>query len=1146
MPRSEFVHLHLHTQFSLLDGACRLPELLACANQYKMDSLAITDHGCMFGVIDFYQEAQKAGIKPIIGCEAYIAPKSRLDKTFSGIDEASYHLILLAKDEEGYRNLMRLVSIGYLEGFYYRPRIDKEVLSKYHKGLIGLSACLKGEIPSLLQEKRFNDALKAADELAQIFGRDNFYLELQENGIPEQKIVNEGLIKIGRQLDLPLVATNDVHYLTQDAAASHEALLCIQTQTTLSDPNRLRLSSDSFYFRSPQQMQKLFQDLPQAITNTLEIASRCNLELEFGKPHLPKYEPPGGISKDMYLRSLCEKNLRLRYPNPTPQIMERLEYELKTIKEMGFVSYFLIVWDFISYAKGQGIPVGPGRGSAAGSLVSYILGITDIDPLKYGLLFERFLNPERIGLPDIDIDFCYERRPEVIDYVTKKYGQENVAQIITFGTMQARAVVRDVGRVMGMSYAEVDRIAKMIPPDPSINLKDALNNEPELARLYQTDNQVRQLMDTALRLEGLNRHASIHAAGVVIADKPLCEYMPLFKTSEEQITTGYSMQALEKIGLLKVDFLGLRTLTVIDHTLKLIKETQGKVVDINNIPLDDAKTYRLLADAQTIGVFQLESSGMRDLLKKLEPERFEDLIALLALYRPGPIGSGMLDDFIRRKHNLVPIKYEHPKLEPILKETYGIIVYQEQIMQIASTLAGFSLAQADLLRKAMAKKIPEVMEKERKNFINGCLKNGIKESISSKIFDLIEYFSGYGFNKSHSAAYALISYRTAYLKAHFPVEFMTALLTSERDNTDKIVEYVDEANRMGLTVLPPDINESESLFKVVDSKTIRFGLLAVKNVGQGAVESILEARKKGRFESLLELCERIDLRLVNRKVLESLIKCGALDYFGLPRAQMVAGLPLILEQASKTQREKQKGQLSFFNLPTANQNGFKSNVTLNLPAVREWPEHQLLSFEKEMLGFYVSGHPLARYSSQLRRFSSTSTSKLTSHKDEEEIKIVGLISKIKQTVTRAKQEKMAILKLEDLEGEVEVLVFPQVFQKVARYIQPNSVVLVRGRLNLKEETPKIVANDLFPLEQAYSLISSMRIDLSGIRENLYDSLKEILATSKGKVPIYLHLDSASKSRVHIVVGQDLFVSPSEKLISDIESLLGENRVSFMI
>ncbi|MCM8801630.1 MAG: DNA polymerase III subunit alpha [Candidatus Omnitrophica bacterium] len=1146
MPHSEFVHLHLHTQYSLLDGACRIKQLLELANKYKMYSLAITDHGNMFGVIEFYLEAQNAGIKPIIGCELYIAPGSRFEKNTGGIEEASYHFLILVKDEVGYHNLMRLVSIGYLEGFYYRPRVDKEVLAQYSDGLIGLSACLKGEIPVLLQQRRFNDALKVADEFLHIFKKGNFYLELQENGIPEQKIVNEGLMKISKELNIPLVATNDVHYLLQEDAKNHEILLCIQTQTTLNDPNRLRFQTNEFYFKSPQQMQQLFSYAPEAITNTLEIADCCNLELDFSQIHLPKYEPPVNKTKEEFLRELCEAGLKKRYPVVTEAITKRMEHELTIIKQMGFISYFLIVWDFIHYAKSKGITVGPGRGSASGSLVSYLLGITDIDPLKYGLLFERFLNPERIGLPDIDIDFCYERRQEVIDYVTKKYGQENVAQIITFGTMQARAVVRDVGRVMGLSYAEVDRIAKMIPPEPDITLKQTLDTEAELKQLYKNDPQVNRLIDTAMALEGLHRHASVHAAGVVIADKPLYNYMPLFKTQDDQITTGYSMNVLEKIGLLKVDFLGLRTLTVIDNTIKTIKKTQGKDIDINNVPLDDARTYELLASAQTLGVFQLESSGMRDLLRKLKPTRFEDLIALLALYRPGPLGSGTVDDFMQRKHNCSLIKYDHPKLEAVLKETYGIIVYQEQIMQIASNLAGFSMTQADLLRRAMSKKIPEVMERQRNNFITGCVKNKINKNVAERIFNLIEYFSGYGFNKSHSTAYALISYRTAYLKANFPVEFMTALLNSEWDNTDKIVEYVNEANRMGIKVLPPDINESYAEFKVGDKDTIRFGLLAIKNVGRGAIDSILEAREKGRFDSLEDLCQRIDLRLVNKKVLESLIKSGTLDCFTLPRAQMVAGLETILEYSSRIQREKTKGQLSFFEQGLLSQGINFQKIINNLPNVREWPEPQLLAFEKEMLGFYISGHPLARYANQLKRFTHISISNLNQCEDNAEIKVVGLIAKVKQTFTRAKQEKMAILKLEDLKAEVEVLVFPQVFQKVFRFIQPNTVVLVKGRINLREEAPKIIANDLFPIEEAYRLISAININLSGIKDNLFASLKELLASFHGKVPVYLHISTPAKSRIQLIVGEELFVEPSEELIQEIESLIGENRLSLMI
>jgi len=1144
MPHSEFVHLHLHTQYSLLDGACRIPEILAIAKSFKMDSLAITDHGNMFGAIDFYLEARKAGIKPIIGCEVYVAPQSRLNKSGSGIEEAANHLILLCRDEEGYHNLMKLVSIGYLEGFYYRPRIDKEVLAQYSRGLIGSSACLKGEISVFLQQKRFNDALKTADTYQNIFGKNNFYLEIQPNSIPEQKIVNEGMLKISKELDIPLVATNDVHYPTRDKAAAHEALLCIQTQTTLDDPKRMRFQTDEFYFTSPEEMKEAFRHCPQATENTLDIAGRCNLELDFSQMHLPKYIPPNGKSKEEFLLELCEKGIRDKEFKNEPEIQKRLDHELKIIRDMGFISYFLIVWDFIHYAKDQGIPVGPGRGSAAGSLVSFLLGITDLNPLKYGLLFERFLNPERMGLPDIDIDFCYERRQEVIDYVTKKYGQENVAQIITFGTMQARAVVRDVGRVMSVPYADVDRIAKMIPAELDMTLKKALESEPELNNLYKNDPEITKLINTAISLEGLNRHASIHAAGVVIADKPLSNYTPIFKTGDDQITTGYSMGILEKIGLLKVDFLGLRTLTVIDETVKLVKKTRGIEIDIEKLPLDDRNTYKLLASSHTIGIFQVESSGMRDLLKKLEPERFEDLIALLALYRPGPIGSGMLDDFMKRKHGSIPIKYEHPRLEPILEETYGIMVYQEQIMQIASTLAGFSLAQADILRKAMGKKIPEVMEKERKNFLTGCIKNGIKESTASKIFDLIEYFSGYGFNRSHSAAYALISYRTAFLKANYPVEFMTALLTSERDNTDKIVEYVNEAQRMGLAVQPPDINESEVLFKVVDEKTIRFGLLAIKNVGKLAAESIVGVRTESRFTSLDDLCHRVDLRLVNRKVLESLIKCGALDCFVVGRARMFAGLDAILEGAQRVQKERSSGQLSFFS-QSSEVNGFKDN-TNNLPEVKEWPEPQLLSFEKDMLGFYVSGHPLARYAKQLKRFVSCSTSNLHEHQDQDTIKIVGLIAKIKQTLTRAKQEKMAILKLEDLNGVVEALVFPRAYQKISRYIQPNTVVHIRGTLNLKEDTPKIIVEDLFPFEEIYKLITAMNINLSAIRENTFESLKALLAEYRGNIPIYLHLDTPAKSRVQLVVGQNLYVSPSEKLIEEIDNLLGEERLSLVL
>ncbi|MDD5236817.1 MAG: DNA polymerase III subunit alpha, partial [Candidatus Omnitrophica bacterium] len=1096
--------------------------------------------------IDFYKAAQNQGIKPIIGCEVYIAPGSRLEKKVArSVEDPFYHFILLAKDEEGYRNLMKLVSSGYLEGFYYKPRIDKEILSQNAKGLIGLSACLKSELAAFLKENRFNDALKAADEYAHILGKGNFYIELQENGIPEQKTVNKGLLKIAKELNLPIVATNDVHYLNQEHAASHEALLCIQTQTTLDDPNRMRFQTQEFYFKNASQMKELFAENPEAIKNTLEIRDKCNLELDFSSIHLPKYDPPQAVSKEEFLRKLCEEGLQKKFKALTPQIRERMEHELNMIKNMGFTSYFLIVWDFIHYAKERKIPVGPGRGSAAGSLVSYLLEITDINPLNYGLLFERFLNPERLSLPDIDIDFCYERRQEVIDYVTTKYGQENVAQIITFGTMMARGVIRDVGRVMGMSYKDVDRIAKMVPQELDIKLKDALEASEELRDLYKNDPQVTKLINTAMILEGLTRHASVHAAGVVIADKPLVNYLPLFKTSDEQVTTGYEMGALEKIGLLKVDFLGLRTLTVIDSTLNLIKARHNKTIDLDNVSLDDALTFKLFRNAGTEGVFQLESAGMRDLLRRLAPEKFEDIIALLALYRPGPIGSRMLDDFIRRKHNQVQIRYDHKSLEPILKETYGIILYQEQIMQIANVLASFTLAQSDLLRRAMAKKIPEVMEQQRKNFVLGAHKNGIDTSIANKIFDLIVHFSGYGFNKSHSAAYAMISFRTAYLKAHYPAEFMAALLTSERDNTDKIAQYVAESSHMGIAVLPPDINESDAYFTVMDDKKIRFGLLAVKNLGRGAIDSIIAAREKdGKFKSLYEIVERVDLRLVNRKVLESLIKCGALDAFAVHRAQMVAMLDELLETASRVQREKAKGQMSFFDLADT-ANGFKEPKN-NTPQIREWPQPQLLAFEKEMLGLYISGHPLARYAHELKRFASCSVSALIDQKDGDEIKIVGLIVKVRHAVTRANNEKMAILKIEDLEGMVEVLVFPATFNKVERYLEPNTVVLLKGRLNLREEAPKIIANDIMPIEMVYKLINAININLSSLRENVFDTLKEILRAHPGRVPIYLHLDTPAKSKVQLLVGEELFVEPSEELIQGIDSLLGEERLSLLL
>ncbi|MDP2653909.1 MAG: DNA polymerase III subunit alpha [Candidatus Omnitrophota bacterium] len=1141
MYHSDYVHLHVHSQYSLLDGACRVKELVQKAAEYKMPALGLTDHGNMFGAIDFYQSAVKVGVKPIIGCEAYVAPGSRTDR--SPQQGGASHLVLFAKDETGYKNLMKLVSAGYLEGFYYRPRMDKEILAKHSEGLLCTSACLRGEVAWFLRQNDYASAMRVADEYHHIFGKGNFYLELMEHGIPDQKVVNEGLIRLSKDMNLPLVVTNDVHYLQQDQSKAHEALLCIQTQSLLNDPNRMRLKTDQFYFKDPALMKKEFSWVPDALKNTLEIAEKCNLTLDFNQYHLPNYEPPGKQSRDEFLEDLCRKGMVQRFGQSTMELEERLKREMAVIKKMGFVSYFLIVWDFIHYARQRGIPVGPGRGSAAGSLVSYLLGITNLDPLKYGLLFERFLNPDRLGMPDIDIDFCFERRGEVIEYVTKKYGKENVAQIITFGTMQARAAVRDVGRVMGAPYSDVDKIAKLIPAEPGKTLKDALKIEPQLDKLCKEDKVAAEIIETAQVLEGLNRHASIHAAGVVIADKPLTEYVPLFKSSDDQITTGFSMDGIAKIGLLKMDFLGLRTLTVIDKAVKWIKRRRNIDINIETIPLDDKKTFELLSQATSAGIFQLESAGMRELLKKIKPNVFEDLISILALYRPGPMGSGMLDDFIKRKRGEVNVQYPHPKLEGVLKETYGIIVYQEQVMQMASVMAGFSMVQADHLRRAMSKKIPDVMDKMRHDFVEGCWKNShTKEDQANKLFDLIDYFSGYGFNRSHSAAYALISYQTAFLKANYPVEFMCALLTSEKDNTDKVVEYVRECEAIGITILPPDVNESVLEFSVVDDKTIRFGLLAVKNVGRTGIESIVENRtQSGHYKSLSDLCNRVDLRLVNRKVLESLVKSGAMDSFGGHRAQLTAMIDRALDRGTQAQREKAVGQFSFFDMGGGDE-GFAGKEE-TLPDIKEWRPNETLAFEKEVLGFYVSGHPLSHYQVEIKEFSDFATKDLRQATEGKEIKIVGIIDAVKLTTTRKGNERMAIVTLEDLDGTVEIVIFPSTYPNVATLLVEGSVVVVVGRVNFREDRPGIVASDIRKIEDVYKTVKAINVDLSGVNAQGLGRLKEKLAGYPGKIPVYLRMDTKNYKSVQIMVGEDLFVAPSELLMNDIKELVGKEKFS---
>ncbi len=1604
MLHSDFVHLHVHTNYSLLDGACRISDLVKKAAELKCPALAMTDHGNMFGAVDFYETCMKGGIKPIIGVEAYIAPTNRFDRTASGIKESNAHIVLLAKDEEGYANLIQLVTIGYMEGFYYRPRIDKESLSKYGKGIIALTSCLKGVLNVHLTQDQYERAKRELDDFMQILGRENVYVELQNHGLEKEDAVRPQLIKLARELGANTVATNDVHYLDASYAQAHDALMAIQTQTTLEDPHRLRYEKPEFYLKSAEQMKALFADTPEAIANTLEITERCNLELEFGKHHLPNFDPPPGKTQEQFLYELCELGLGRRYPTLTDELRTRLEHELSVIKQAGYSSYFLIVWDFVRFAKEQGIPVGPGRGSAAGSLVSYTLGITDIDPLKYDLLFERFLNPQRVTLPDIDIDFCYERRPEVIAYVIKKYGQNCVAQIITFGTMQAKAVVRDVGRVMSMPYAEVDRIAKLVPNELDITLTKALEQSQELNQLYQSNDQVRALIDTGMKLEGLTRHASTHAAGVAIADKPLVSYMPLFRTSDGQVTTGFDMTALEHLGILKIDLLGLRTLTVIDETVKLIERTRGIKLELDTVALDDQATYDLLARTETMGVFQLESSGMRDLLRKLKPTQFEDIIAVLALYRPGPIGSGMLDDFIKRKHGQIAIKYEPPRLEPILKPTYGVIVYQEQVMRLASDLAGFSLAQADLLRRAMGKKIAGVMEAQRKAFVDGCKHNKISERIATRIFDLMEHFAGYGFNKcvvgetqlidadtgspvtvetlyrqgrriatlsvdehlrlvkrpildvvsngpkpvfrvttrlghiitvtdnhpfltvdgwkelkqlrigehlaaprslhtvlhpeqstdpyrlvvlaailsegntchpsgiyvynnknafvqdfvrnvrrfeltsptvakrgrlyevyagtgrrttfvkarppwnkgrsgyarsgrhgsfpdaprsgvrrwveelglawtkstekfipdlvfrlppdqvalflgrlwsgdghvwsntgpavpfyatssqrmahqvshlllrlgmvsvvrekqfkyrgtvrpgftvsmcgkepvlqfiqmvgphmigherslqklrrhyeavtsdrtskdvlpstikqlvrrikertgltwnlleqrsgvcmkefqggvnprkrgfrrstiqrlaeylesaellryatsdlywdavvsiepagvqetydlevnhthnfianglivhnSHSAAYGLISYRTAYLKAHYPLEFMAALMTSEMGNTDKLVQYLDETKRTGLTILPPDVNESQAAFTVAGERALRCGLGIIKNVGMAAIDSIVTTRQaRGRFTTMQSLCEDLDLRLANRKVIESLVKAGACDSLGASRAALLASVDHALDESAQRQQDKQRGQFTFFDTLNAQAAGDASaSAAAPSAKIRDWPESQKLAFEKTLLGFYVSGHPLARYAKTLQAFATVSSQKLLQLPEDSLTTVGGILTKIKLTTTKKTNEQMAVCLLEDLEGDIEILVFPKVFPQLAPQLKLSAVVFVEGRVAIREGRPRLIANQIIPLEQGTSrLAKSIELVLHtpGIERDLLIQLKDVLARFPGSIPVYLTLRTPSLDPMSVKLAETFKIEPHPELLDELHKLLGEESI----
>ncbi len=1142
---SHFVHLHVHTQYSLLDGAIRIDPLLKRVADFDMDAVAITDHGTMFGALTFYEKATQAGIKPVIGCECYLAPRRLTDKT--PLDKSGLsHLILLAENMEGYRNLCKLTTIAQLHGFYYKPRIDKELLKQHRKGLIGLSACLHGEIPMLIQEGRMDQADEAARYYLKILGEGNFFLEVQNNGIDVQVAVNQALLDMSQRLSIPLVASNDCHYLDKGDVRAHDVLLCVQTGKTVHETDRLKFGTDQLYLKSKAEMVDAFSDYPDALENTVDIARRCNLEFDFKTYHFPKFDVLSGHTVDEIFEEkvrdgfkIVMEGVKKKHPNTDEKLYDdRIEYEIDLIKSMGFSGYFLIVADFISYAKKNGIPVGPGRGSAAGSLVAYSLGITDLDPIEHGLIFERFLNPARKSMPDIDVDFCINGREDVFKYVVEKYGGGDfVAQIITFGKLKTRAVIRDVGRALDIPLSEVDSIAKMVPDVLNIGLDDALEQEPRLKDLAKKKPEIADLISICRVLEGLPRHASTHAAGVVIADRPLVEYMPLYKGKKGEVVTQFDMKCVEKIGLVKFDFLGLRNLTVIANTLSLIATQGGTPPDLSNLDFNDPATYQLLGSGDTTGVFQLESSGMKDLLMRLKPESFDDIIALVALYRPGPLDSGMVDDFVDRKHGKKTVEYIVPQLEPILKETYGVIVYQEQVMKIAGDLANYSMAEADDLRKAMGKKIPEIMAMHRERFMQGAAENGIPSDKAGKMFYLMEKFGGYGFNKSHSAAYALIAYQTAFLKAHFPVEFMASLLTSEMHSTDGVVKYIGECRSQGIEVLPPDINESEKTFTVTGSM-IRFGLVAVKNVGESAIESIIEARKNGRFSSLFEFCERVDLKRVNKRVVESLIKCGAFDSTENYRSRMTASLEDCMDYGQRVQKEKADPQMGLFNLT-------EDQKAINMPTlseIDEWDEKQFLAFEKESLGFYITGHPLNEYEDLLEKFTNTDSVKLKEQNDGESVRIGGMIRNTKIIKTK-RGDLMAFVTLEDLHGDVEIIVFSALYTKVYDLLTDDNAVLVRGSLQKEENSVKILADTVIPMDKAEETwTTSLRfnLDITQTEKTLLEKLNTVLKRHPGSCQAYIHLLNPDKTETIIALSHKMRLKAGSSLIREVNRLVGYN------
>lgn len=1159
MPQSvPFVHLHFHTEYSLLDGCCRIGKAIDQAKQLGMSALAITDHGVLYGIVDFYKKAKDAGIRPIIGCEAYMAHgsmKERRREEETG--SQANHQLLLCETNEGYANLMRLVSLAHLEGFYYKPRIDLETLARYSKGLIATSSCLNGQVPARLLRGDFEGALKLAGTYADIFGKGNYFIELQDHGLEEQRTVNRGLIEIAKKLSLPLIATNDVHYLLPEHAEAHEVMLCLQTGTTISDPKRLRYGSTQFYMKSGAEMLQLFREVPEALSNTVEIAERCHVELiRKGELHFPTYQVPEGYTQKEFLIKLGREGLKRRYGiedvrNPKNEheatAIQRFFYEVDIIEKTGFINYFLVVWDFIHYAHQNNIPVGPGRGSGAGSLVAYCLGITGIDPLRYGLIFERFLNPDRVSPPDFDIDFCQWRRGEVIDYVKRKYGEENVAQIITFGSLGAKTVIRDLARVLELPLSEADRLAKMIPEAPDMTLDRALQESPDFRKAVSTEPAAQRIMKYAKVLEGLPRNPGIHAAGVVIGEKPLIEIVPLARDKSGAPCTQFEMKPLESVGLLKMDFLGLKTLTIIREAVEAVQRNYGVEVDLDKLPLDDKAVLDLLSRGDTVAVFQVESSGMREMLKKIGVSRFEDLIALIALFRPGPMQ--FMDEFGARKNGRAKIEYPHPKLEPILKETYGIIVYQEQVQQAANVLAGFTLAQGDLLRRAMGKKNKEEMAAMRERFVEGCAKHShLPAAKAEAIFDLIDKFAGYGFNKSHSAAYAMVAWQTAWLKAHYPVEFMAANLSVEINDNERIGELLAECQALDIEILPPSVNESGVRFTALPPgsdgrRAIRFGLAGVKNVGVGAVEAIVKERESGGpFKGLIDFCARVDSQQVNRKTIESLVRCGAFDFTGLPRSRLFNGIEIAMQRAAAEQHDRKVGQISLFDLMDSASTA-RSDETL--PPADPWPQSQNLAGEKELLGFYISGHPLAALRADIKRYSLHDLPALREAPDKTQTRIAGLVAQVTKRFTKKDQKPMCTFRLETLDGAVNVVVFPAAYEQYAVLLREEAPVLVCGEISRDGDELDIRADEIYPLADAHRFFAqklSLHVPESRATNEVFAAVRQILRAHPGQVPVTICIEYATGEKVFINAEHTFKTVATQRVIHEIEKILGEGSV----